>query len=187
MGEARVKGTVIIPSVEYIKNKYGESTFQKVVSRTSPASQKVLNGRILASSWYDVDVIVEYLTAAEALLKGKDPHIVDNLGKASADYAARGVYKVFLMVTSPTKVIHMSPHIWAKYYSFGKMEIVENSDGSATLHLVDSDFSSEILCRRIRGWMERVIELTGGKNPAVKHTKCQSRGADYEEYIAKWD
>jgi hypothetical protein len=39
---------------------------------------------------------------------------------------------------------------------------------------------------RIAGWMERAIEISGGKQPDIKITKSLTTGDPLSEFLATW-
>ena len=186
MVEHMVKGTAIIPSVEYLRKNH-ESRYEEILERIPEDYRNIIESGILASSWYPVELLTNLLKAAKMVLGREDRDIIYKLGYASGEYASRGVYKVFFMVSSPNRMIQMADKIWNKYYSFGKFRIIENEKTRAAVRIEDTDFSDPLLCERIRGWMTAVLVNTGAKNVVVEHTVCVSRGGKYEEYRARWE
>jgi hypothetical protein len=130
--------------------------------------------------------IVNRLTEEAANVKGEPlERFARRAGRAGASEAIQGIYRFFALVLTPAALLSKAAHMWRNLYSRGELKVESQTDSSAVLRL--SDFPSEPAgCGRISGWIERLAEMTGAKEPRVTHTKCASKGAPYCEWDVKW-
>jgi predicted hydrocarbon binding protein len=106
-------------------------------------------------------------------------------GRSAAEEALTGVYRLFAKVMTPTALLSRAGKVWGSLYARGSLVVTSEESHRARLRL--EDFPTEpAMCARITGWIERLTEMTGSKNPRVNHDRCMSRGADACEWQVYW-
>ena len=68
----------------------------------------------------------------------------------------------------------------------GRLEIVETRHGHAAVDLLDFPDGAPEFCERIRGWMERTMELAGAQNLKSAHSLCRHRGDAVCRFEGYW-
>jgi hypothetical protein len=116
----------------------------------------------------------------------KVPHLHREMGRAAAEYGLTSLYKIFFKVGSPQFVIARGSSVFSRYYSQGRLEIVESKSGHAAVDLVDFPDGAPEFCERIRGWMERTMELAGASNLKSAHSLCVHRGDSVCRFEGFW-
>jgi hypothetical protein len=183
---ARVKGSAVKSSVGFVKEKLGEEGFQRVIAAMGDEGT-TLEGPILPSEWYDFSLLLRFMSAAQ-------PHITLppgrtlawEMGRFSADYGLKTIYRVFFKVADAAFIIRKAPQVLSSYYDSGKMSVLASDPGSAAIRLVDFDQPDPRFCDRLLGWMERTLELSGAKAIRMEHPKCVARGDDSCDYVGRW-
>jgi len=182
----KFKGAGWKPIIEFVKVTFGEEGFNRVLESVSPECREIANGWVLISSWYDMQLIEEFIKATDRLLGKGDLDIARKMGRYSAEFGIKTVYKFLMKVGTPGFVLKRAPIIWSRYYSKGKLQIVLLKPGHAILRLTDMGTLSEVTCVRVTGWMEMTMKMSGAKNPSVEHISCPSRGDSFEEWEGRW-
>lgn len=183
----KAKGPLFKGTLKYIKERFGEEKLKEVKEKLPEEVKNFLQKPILDSSFYPAS----YLESInEAIISSTEPgadKIYKEIGRFSADAGYHGIYKLLFAVASTKFMVGRAPQVWKTYYSQGilKMEIKEGNN--AQILLFDSGIRHRSLCLRIEGFMERVVELTGGKNPKTTHLKCFEKGNDVEEWLLSWE
>ncbi len=180
-----VKGTALLSAVVFVEETFGESGKQAVLQEFDE-STRVLYQRILPNSWYDLDLLMNWMKTAHRLLAPYDSRFYRKMGRFSADYTLNRFYRFLLALASTERVVRRATAIWHNYYRPGDMEIVELEPKRTHLRLVGFQHNSAEFCERVMGWMSRVVELTGGKNPILEHPVCIAKGNESCEYIGSW-
>jgi hypothetical protein len=183
---ARVKGTAVLSSLRYVRERFGEESLERVLAAL-PTGDALLRGGLLASSWYPMPALLRFMQEAERQLGAQEPNLVLNMGRASCDYGVTGVYKVFFKVGSPEFIIGRAARVFSSYYDTGKIEVVASRDGHAAVEVSGLEGSAPQFCERIYGWMQRTLELAGARNLRSSHPSCVHRGDAVCRFEGNWD
>ena len=182
----KLKGAAWKPITEFVKKKFGEDAFARVLEQVSPECREIASGKILVNTWYDLQLIEEFITQADRLLGAGDLSIAREMGIYSAEFGIKTIYKIFMKVGTPEFVLKRCGSIWRRYYTRGEMKLIHLEDGRVTVRLTELGYVSRVLCKRVTGWMEKVLAMTGAKDPQVEHTACPARGDPYSEWQGRW-
>jgi hypothetical protein len=184
---ARVKGTAVRASVAFLKERLGEEGWKGLLAALPEEDREIVGGPVLQSSWYEVSLLYRLMDAARprvAAPPGKS--MAWEMGRYSAEYGLKTIYRIFFKVADPHFIIRKASQVFSNYYDCGKMENVVSDPHSAILRLSGFDQPRADFCDRVQGWMERTLELSGGKAVAMSHPKCLARGDDCCEYKGRW-
>ncbi len=185
---AKVKGSAIKASLVYLHDHLDETGFSRVMDELEPGLKELFEGPILLSNWYEFNALTELMKHAASYPTGfTDRSIAWEMGRFSAEYGLKSIYRIFFRVADPGYIIRKASQVFAGYYSSGAMEVEKSQKGLAVLRLSDFDEPNELFCDRVRGWMERTLELCGAKNCTVGHPKCMARGDTHCEYVGRWE
>jgi hypothetical protein len=66
------------------------------------------------------------------------------------------------------------------------LRVVQQGQKSIHVHLIEFSEIDEIIEVNISGWMERAIEISGGKNVQVRITRSMARGDQLTEWAISW-
>jgi len=114
----KVKGSTVLPRLEYIKQKGGD--LEKVLALVNPGFSREVKKGILLNTWYDFDGYLELSGAADRVMGKGDLAMVWDMGRFSAEYAFKGIYKMFYKIGTPEWVMKMGMSVWKQYYDTGK-------------------------------------------------------------------
>jgi hypothetical protein len=183
---ARVKGTAVRASLRFLQDRFGPTGTGAVLDRLDPEDRDLVRSGLLDSVWYPMPLLLRLMRAAAQVHGGGEPELARQMGRASAESGVRGVYKVFFKVGSPQFIIGRASRVFASYYDTGEIRLVESRAGRAVLDLVGFEGSPEF-CQRIQGWMERTVELAGGRNLVPDHSQCLYRGDAVCRFEGTWE
>lgn len=182
---ANIKGTAVDASLRYVRERFGEATLDRVLAALPETDRAALGQGVLASSWYPMDAFLHFMQEAERQLGPQEPDLLRRMGRASSDYALKGIYKIFFKVGSPEFIIARAAPVFSSYYDTGQIKVVESVSGHAEMELVGFAGAREF-CERVHGWMERTLELSGARNVRLAHTACVHRGEAACRFEAIW-
>lgn len=109
------------------------------------------------------------------------------VGTFHADYALKGIYKLFLMVVNPHSLIKKSEAIYKRYYSESRLIVTENEQNRAVIQITGFPLKDIVMETSMGAYTKRGIELAGGKNVTARKTSSVVKGADIIEYVFSWD
>ena len=183
---AQVKGTAVVASVRYVRERFGEAALRRVLGPLPTDERLVLEGGILASSWYPMPLFLHFMQEVERQLATQELHVIRRMGQASAEYGIKGVYKVFFKLGSPEFIIGRAARVFGSYYDTGRIVVAESRAGRAVLDLSGFEGAPQF-CERILGWMEKTVEMAGAKNLRSGHPRCVHRGDSTCRFLGDWD
>lgn len=182
------KGSIVTPTPEFIKEKFGEDGLNKWLDNLSADAQKVYRGKILPTNWYSIkDILVEPTLKMCELFFNSDTKGAWELGRFIADYNLKGIYKTFIKIGSTKFLINKASQILPTFYQAATIEIHDETDTSATLHITKLPGTHEIVEKRIAGWIERALEISGSKNPKVNIAKSLTNNDSVTEIKVEWE
>jgi hypothetical protein len=182
-----VKGTAIVTVPLFIKERFGEGGLNRWVNVLAPEARKVYPGSVLVSSWYPLkEFLVEPLRKMCDLFYAGDREGAREAGRFSADHSLKGIYKIFVKLGSPEFMVRRAGSILPMYYTPSEMKVVEARKGQGILQITHFPEMDQALEVRILGWMERAIEISGGKQPNIRITRSLAAGDSVTEFQANW-
>lgn len=170
-----VKGTGLISTRTYVKEKHPER-YNDWFNTLPSDCQLLYDGVISSSDWFDVEkyYYVPLKTIANMFYGGNEQKAAIEVGKFSADFGLKGVYKVFLLVASPQALMNAAKRIISMYFRPVDVEISEINKKAIMLTTTKLHKSSEILDYRTIGWCIKALELVNCKNVTFQKTESSN-------------
>jgi hypothetical protein len=121
-------------------------------------------GMVLPGSWYDVNNLLTVLRSVEKKTGVSIEDATTEIARLNAEADLTSIYRFFMRVAQPQRVLGFTPKLWRTYVSFGDSTAVNNARG----HYVGQceGFREEHVdwvCGCWRGFIPAAIELAGGK------------------------
>lgn len=181
-----VKGTVIKGLMKFVNAELTPAQIEQALSGMPPEFAKSVSGSVLVSALFPVHLVNKF-TVACANAKGEPVEaFARRAGRASADDAVKSVFRILVMVLTPTAILKKGTGVWKTIYSAGDFAV--ETVGPTESRVVLRDFPSEpVQCARITGWMEQLGEMTKAKGLSIRHTLCVCRKDDHCEWSVKWE
>ena len=182
----RVKGAVIISIRNFVKTKFPEKYDSFIESL--PDETKLIMKSSKLINWYDINVALKIPTKyiCDKFYFGNVKGAWE-MGRQSAEFTLKGVYKIFVKVGSPAFVLGRASRIFSAYYNPSQIELTEHHNNSAVLVIKSFEDIDKYIENRIGGWIEMALEINGLKNPTVKITSSLAKGDDKTIYQLSWD
>lgn len=160
MEQRTIKGSHAIQVREWVDKRLGTGTFREL---TRSGGDRW--GIIVAGGWYEVDIVNQVLVEASRRTKVPTEEIATEIARLNALNDLATIYRLFLRVAQPQRVLNFTPKLWRTYVSFADATAIRNEPGD---YLGQCDGLTEELvawaCGCWRGFIPTTIELAGGKN-----------------------
>lgn len=157
--ERLVKGSHIVAAESWVDSRLGKGTFK---SLTHGAGERWRI--ILPVAWYEVDVLQAALESVSRQVGLGVEDITAEVARLNAEGDLRSIYKVFLRVAQPQRVLSMTPRLWTTYVRFGSAKAIKNEEGH---YIGQGDGFDERLmawgCGCWRGFIPATIAVAGGR------------------------
>jgi hypothetical protein len=180
------KGFTLQGALAYVEERHGEAGRARVLAALDDEARTVLSGHVLASSWYPFRVQVAIYEAVDRLWGTGDFALCWQIGRFTAEYEATTIHKLFLKLARLDTWLKVAGTMWSRYYSAGRLEPGEFTDGGGELRVRDFNPISRAFCHDLGGWFWRTAEMSGKKGVEVRHERCLLAGDDACLYHASW-
>jgi hypothetical protein len=182
-----VNGAAVLSLPLFIKAEHGEEAFQRWLDSLPEQARNVFSTPIFQSAWYPMkEILVEPTKKICELFYGGDLKGAWDCGRYSADHGLRGIYKIFVRLSSPEFLINKASIILPTYYRPSKMKVIENAKGHAIVRVIEFPEMDKVIELRMAGWMERALEISGCKDVHMKLICSLTEGAPYTEFEGSW-
>jgi hypothetical protein len=181
-----VKATRWLDCRKFFLAQFGPEGVEKVLSALSPEDQAVLSKPILPISWINYGSYLNFIFTADKLLGKGDKALIRESAVYTANQHFKGLYRIFVSLTSPQFVGRKAAQVWRLYFDVGKAEQINEGPNSAELKL--SEYPDIPLHHDLSHtpFMETILAISGAKNPKGTHPKCMARGDDHCLWQFHW-
>jgi len=163
----KTKGSHVIQAREWIDAKLGPGTFQSLVQGKGSIDNLIL----LPGTWYDVLPLVEALEVVGKQLNRTVHDMTMEIARQNALRDLTTMYRVFLRIAAPVRVMSFTPRLWGNYVAFGEATAIRNDP----THYIGEckgvpyrllDWASGAWC----GFVPAAIEVAGGREAVGRIT-----------------
>jgi hypothetical protein len=139
--EPKIKGAVIKDPRDWMRTAYGAEAYEAALAKMPDAERAVIDGPILAGSWYPIEVWDRFQAAMRAEAMSRRGHnalqfSMRNMREAGS-VIVRSIYKFLLGLVSPESAVSKFVVVYNRVYSEGRCEIVTNEPGRVVLRYCD--------------------------------------------------
>lgn len=163
-----VKGTAVISIRDYVKKNHPEK-FNDWVESLTPDAKEIFSNSIDSTRWYPVESGAKEPTEkiGQLFFNGNLERGAWTSGRYSAERALTGIYKIFVKATSPQYIIKRASRVFATYYRPCEIHVVETPKDGVVVEMTKLSERHDAVERRILGWMEMALELSGCRDVKV--------------------
>ena len=158
----KCKGSHVVMAAQWIDERLGPGSFKKLVAATSdPEYQSVL----MPVAWYNVEPLNEVLDQVAKELRKTVEDITMEITRLNALKDLTTMYRIFLRIAAPVRVMGFTPRLWSTYVHFGDAVAIRNDQG---YYLGECTGIPKRLLEwssgAWRGFVPAAIELAGGRD-----------------------
>ncbi len=181
----KVRGSVPKSIDDFVKSNHA-GQYDEWKNSLSEKTAGIID-KASTSAWYPVNegVVEPTLAMCKLFYPDKRKGAWES-GRFSAEYALSGIYKVFVLVSTPSFLLKRASRVITTFYEPTSIEVISSTDKSMELRLTELPIDNELIEYRIGGWMEKALEMCGCKNLTVNIPDSISKGAAYTTYDIKW-
>lgn len=180
-----VRGSVVSNINAFVKEIHNDG-YDQWINNLSENSQNLMK-RTTSSKWYPIeDGILEPTKIMCDQFYNSPKEGAWKSGRFSAEVGLTGLYKVFVVISTPTFLIKRASRVLATFYNPTEVSVVDSSDHSMLVHFTKLPTQNEYLEYRIAGWMEKALEICGCKDLSVRTTQSIAKGDELFEVQISW-
>jgi len=173
--------------VLWVELGHGAAGTDRLLRQSSPGVREGLERGFAKAKWYPFEQFVELNETIDRLFGRGDLGLVKQLGRYSADANLTTIYRLFFKVGSVQWILGRAVRLWGAHYDAGYFEVATRGNRAAVLRLRGFPTPHRVHCLAVAGFVERSLELSGGKRPIVEESKCRTRGDEHCQFDASWE
>ncbi len=183
----KIKGAALKSTVEFVKHNFGND-YTNWLKKLPEESISILNNNISNTKWYSFKYaqLIPTDSIVESFYDGKIDGAKE-IGKYSATKSLNGIFKIFVKLGSPNFIISRATKIFQTYYKDSSIEIISSTKTSVIFKISNFNELDKNTEARISGWMEKAIEISGGKTVKANIVSSITDGDDYSEIFITWE
>jgi uncharacterized protein (TIGR02265 family) len=169
----------------YLERTQGPDAVDRVYAAIDAKEAEVLR-KIRAKDWCPLPAFCHYMLAADEMFGHADLALCREIGNASARWQIPGIVRLAMRLFSPLQMLNHIPTLWSRIMDRGRVESLETGPTSVVFRLHEFDPFHRGMCERLAGFIAGGVELTGGREPSVAHTRCVTADNLVCEYAVSW-
>ncbi len=182
----RIKGIVFTSRREFVTNRWGAAGWDRVLASLGTESRRTLQGRLLGTSFYPLQLNDEVDRAICTALASGDVRIYREMGEYSANLHIPMSYAGPVSSKDPVAFLRAAASNAPKYYDAGTGEVEVRGPCYGILRLQGFQ-STQTNCETNLGFFARGLELCGAIRVRPNEPVCSARGGWKDEYEFRWD
>lgn len=182
-----MKGSALTSRILWVQLGHGEAGVDRLRVALGPALRAQLETGFSKASWYPLADFIELNETIDRVFGRGDLGLVKLLGRYSADANLTTIYRLFFKVGSVHWILGRAVRLWGAHYDAGFFEVATRGPKAAVLRLRGFPSPHRVHCLAVSGFVERALELSGGKRPSVHESKCRTRGDDHCQLDLSWE
>lgn len=179
----RMKGIGFVNVRQYVITVYGQETWERVLTKLDTKDRAELSS-VVALGWYDVYMFARLLRAIAAICGHGDLGVLKAVGRFEAEQDFNRAVRMLIRVVTPGSIFSGHARLWSHFQESGKWTIEKRQ--LSMVGKLEGWAKDQALCTELSGYLERIVEFTGGQNVHVSHSSCRSTGADDCIFTFRW-
>jgi hypothetical protein len=179
------KGLGFINVRSFVTERYGAEAWKDLLDSFPPADRAVL-GSVVSIGWYDLALYARLIRAVDERMARGNLKLVYALGRYEAERDLTGVHQWFLRLFSPATAIDQIGKYWRRFHDTGAWETERRGDREVIARLSGWGVVDAALCRELLGYLGRALELLGGRDIGLQHTRCRVDQEPLCEFQLRW-
>jgi uncharacterized protein (TIGR02265 family) len=185
--EMKIKGFILHSRKEFVIENFGIEAWDKVLFSLPASDQKIYQGFIPTSDWYDFEIGQRVDEAIFKMLGKGSSEQFEEIGRKSARRHLTGIHAAFIESGNPQAFLRKAEMIYKYYYDQGYREYEETGPTSGILTTYDAETYSTPDCLTVIGWYKEALAMCGAKNISITEKICRARGGEYCQYYVQWE
>lgn len=174
-----ISGDNLLHALEYIKRRKGLEGLNWIVCDTGCDMESIYPEKM-----YPFEIYIQILEVIKANFEYTDSTIISRIGFDRAKTLT--FFESYKNKTDPITIFNLMKKHWYRFNDFGRFEVKESGDFSASIYLCDYPGNS-LYCQCMRGFLKGIISaVCNMKDVKVEEVKCLGEGDRYCKFETSW-
>ncbi len=182
----KVKGEVFRTHADYIRQKEGEDGVIRVEEKMAELGTPILFEDIKPFEWISEGMSSLTIVVAKEVLNWTEEDVFE-MGRFAPKFSF--IIKVMIQyLVSVESLLNNAAKYWNKHFDFGSIETEFNIEDKKAIVRERGLNTHPLVCLYHAGYFKGLCEFAiKSKNITVTETACTHTGAEYNEFVIKWD
>jgi hypothetical protein len=186
-GVANVKGSALTSRVLWVQLEQGATGMDRLLAQASPDLRYSIEQGLQKAKWYPFEQFVELNLLIDKVFGKGDLSLVRELGRFGAEANLTTIYRLFFKVGTVHWILGRAVRLWSAHYDSGYLEVSTKGAKQVILRIRGFATPHQAHCLSVAGWVEKSIELSGGKRTRLVESKCRTRGDELCQLDGSWE
>jgi hypothetical protein len=182
----KVKGEVFRTHADYIRQKGGDEAVKRVEEKMNELGVPIIFSEIKSFDWVSEGLSSLSIVVTKEVLNWTEEDIFE-MGRFAPKFSF--IIKVMIQyLVSIESLLKNAAKYWDKHFDFGSIEIDSDTENNRAIIRERGFNTHPLICIYHAGYFKGLCEFAiKSKNITVKETACVHNGAEYNEFLIKWD
>jgi len=181
---ATTKGLGFINVRAFVSERYGAPAWQALLDGFPPADRMVL-ASIVSIGWYDLALYARLIRAVDERFGSGSLKLCYALGRFEAERDLTTVHQWLLKLFGPSTAIEQLGKYWRRFHDTGEWMNERRGEREVVARLTGWAVDAA-LCRELFGYLGRTLELLGGRDIHLEHSRCRAQNEPACEFHLRW-
>jgi hypothetical protein len=182
----QVKGNLVLSRRWFLAERGGPEAIRRVAARLQPEAFTLLETNVMPFTWYPFGLLMDIDHAIVTEVMGGNVARMQQFGYDLGIRDMRGVYRVFVLVASPTFALSKASALGSLYFRESTFAFLAKGRSVGELEAVGRSVPLYFCQYGIVGWLTAVLEVVGATSIQVAHTSCVHSGAPRCHWRCEW-
>lgn len=179
----RLKGTVLAGAVKWVRTRYGEPFFLRVLGRLPEEMRAVLTAGISPAGWYPIEVSEGFQDACYEEIAARTGESRESFEKRSTREAGndllKATHRFFLAFLKPQNLLKRFPLMYQYIFNQGQVEVVESRSGRCVLRCRGPEELYAPVRRLLQYAVPYILEVSGAKGMKLTFVREEKGAGGY--------
>ncbi|MEM7248447.1 MAG: hypothetical protein AAF533_24150 [Acidobacteriota bacterium] len=184
---SRIKGAAINARLDFIRERHGQDTLDRIVDSLDDMSQVILTGTLLPSIWYPYQVLQGLDEAIVNELGVEADEVFEVAGEQVGRQHARSLFRVFHREADPERVLRLAVSIFSGCAcGHGRLVLRKGQEpGQERLSVVGAS-AGRAHCLTLGAYFRTVLAYCTENEVEVREVRCRNEEGDSCEFEFAW-
>ena len=188
MDAPQVSGRALLGLFSFAKDHGGKTAIDEVTRSLGATSRDALSRRVQALGYYPYATYIDLLRALKRRFAKPSETFYRNVGASAGERDLGTMFKVYVALASPERLIRSCTRVWASYYrNAGSMTAIAWEPSDTRLRIEGFASMDRAHCELMEGWMLATMKQIGVVvGPNARETICAGLGGPHHEFACTW-
>jgi hypothetical protein len=181
-----VKGSIIVETIDAIKQKFGDEVYNKILNNLDENDKKIFGKIVLEVGWYNLDSFAKLLEQDVLVTLNGDEKELIVRSEGVFERQLKGIYRFFIKLGSAEFVIKNLSLVHKTYFRGVSIDVKMESPNKALVRYTGFEKQHRIIGFSIIGFFKKALEMSGARDVNPYYTTPIEENKGYCDLAITW-